>query len=389
MSITQEKKYKSLTEETAISFLQQLGYLENEVCECVEIGDGNLNLVFQIKAVGKEKGYIVKQALPYAKVVGESWPLTIKRATIESQAIELYNKLIPEFVPKFYHHDEEQAITVIEDLSDLDILRKGLILGESYPLLPKHIGEFLATTLFYTSDFGASPARKKELEKLFNNPELCDITEGLVFTDPFFNSETNNFEDELKNVVQEIWDDEELQVEVAKLKLGFFTKKEALIHADLHTGSIFTSSSETKVIDPEFAFVGPVGFDLGQIQANLLFQVFTRLENKKEILDSLVEIEKVFNETFTNLWKEHTEYPLNKKAVLHTTLDNYWIDAIGVIGCELIRRSIGLAHVEDVESLPLARRLVVKKRILQFGVTCIKNRFKIRNIETLTRELEV
>ena len=37
-----------------------------------------------------EKSIIIKQALPYAKVVGESWPLSIKRATIESKALQIF-----------------------------------------------------------------------------------------------------------------------------------------------------------------------------------------------------------------------------------------------------------------------------------------------------------
>jgi len=37
-----------------------------------EVGDGNLNLVFIVK--GDAGGIAVKQALPYVRLVGESWP---------------------------------------------------------------------------------------------------------------------------------------------------------------------------------------------------------------------------------------------------------------------------------------------------------------------------
>ena len=46
------------------------------------------------------------------------------------------------------------------------------------------------------------------------------------------------------------------------------TAAEALIHGDLHTGSIMVNQDETKVIDPEFAFYGPMGFDVGLLLAN-------------------------------------------------------------------------------------------------------------------------
>jgi 5-methylthioribose kinase len=40
-----------------------------------EVGDGNLNLVFIVK--GTKGGVAVKQALPFVRLVGESWPLPL------------------------------------------------------------------------------------------------------------------------------------------------------------------------------------------------------------------------------------------------------------------------------------------------------------------------
>ena len=54
----------------------------------------------------------------------------------------------------------------------------------------------------------------------------------------------------------------------AVLKHRFMTHGEALIHGDLHTGSVMVGGGRTVAIDPEFAFYGPVGFDLGAIWAN-------------------------------------------------------------------------------------------------------------------------
>ena len=42
-----------------------------------EVGDGNLNLVFIVE--GRAGGVVVKQALPYVRLVGESWPLPLER----------------------------------------------------------------------------------------------------------------------------------------------------------------------------------------------------------------------------------------------------------------------------------------------------------------------
>ena len=50
-----------------------------------EVGDGNLNLVFVV--AGPRETVVVKQALPYVRCVGESWPLTLDRAFYEHAAL--------------------------------------------------------------------------------------------------------------------------------------------------------------------------------------------------------------------------------------------------------------------------------------------------------------
>ncbi len=51
-----------------------------------EVGDGNLNLVFIVTSpIG---ALIVKQALPYLRVVGEGWPLPLRRTFFEYNALD-------------------------------------------------------------------------------------------------------------------------------------------------------------------------------------------------------------------------------------------------------------------------------------------------------------
>jgi len=50
-----------------------------------EVGDGNLNLVFIVE--GPAGGLVVKQALPYVRLVGESWPLPLERSWFEYNAL--------------------------------------------------------------------------------------------------------------------------------------------------------------------------------------------------------------------------------------------------------------------------------------------------------------
>src|SRR5712664_4757955 len=58
-----------------------------------EVGDGNLNLVFVVE--GPKSGVVLKQALPYVRLVGESWPLSVRRAFFEHQALRAQSAVAP------------------------------------------------------------------------------------------------------------------------------------------------------------------------------------------------------------------------------------------------------------------------------------------------------
>ncbi|WP_243291726.1 S-methyl-5-thioribose kinase [Bacillus sp. FJAT-47783] len=387
---TNYSTYEPLTTETACDLVQRLGIIERtEGVECTEVGDGNVNLVFRVVNHKINHSVIVKQALPYAKVVGESGPLPLKRASIEAHALIRFKGVANEFVPTVYYFDEKLAVTVMEDLSHLDRVRTGLVEGKEYPLLSKHIGEYLGNTLFHTSDFALHAVKKKRLLNQFCNPELCNITKNLVFTDPFFNYETNDFKAELLDDVNAIRKDESLLLEVAQLKKKFLTNQDALIHGDLHTGNIFANERETKVIDPEFAFFGPIGFDIGLFFANLLLNYISRSEAGKEsLLNHLASTWDTFVKTYSARWKEHHVETCSFDH-LHIVIASAFEDAIGFSGCEIIRRTIGLAQVADLDTIePYELRITKKKKALQLGSTLINKRRYIHTIDELINSVQ-
>lgn len=56
----------------------------------------------------------------------------------------------------------------------------------------------------------------------------------------------------------------------------FCERAQALIHGDLHTGSVMVTLESTQVIDPEFAFYAPMGFDVGAFIGNLILAYFAQ-----------------------------------------------------------------------------------------------------------------
>ncbi len=49
---------------------------------------------------------------------------------------------------------------------------------------------------------------------------------------------------------------------------------QALVQGDFHTGSLMVTEDTMYAIDAEFAFYGPMAFDVGKIIANLLLAFF-------------------------------------------------------------------------------------------------------------------
>ena len=124
-----------------------------------EVGDGNLNLVFIVK--GDAGGVAVKQALPYVRLVGESWPLPLSRSHYEYLALTHQARLAPGLVPDVLHHNEGLALVVMELIEPHIIMRKGLIAGTLYPRFVGDIATFMARTLFFSSDLALPAARRR------------------------------------------------------------------------------------------------------------------------------------------------------------------------------------------------------------------------------------
>ena len=356
-----------------------------------EVGDGNLNLVFIVE--GPSGGLVVKQALPYVRLVGESWPLPLERSWFEYNALVEQARYAPRLTPKIIHFDREQAMIVMEYLSPHIIMRKGLIRGIEYPRFAADIAEFLAETLFNTSALAGTAAEHKRRIALFSpNVELCRITEDLVFTDPYREAPLNRWNSPYLDADKRAFEsDSALKVAAQARKYQFLTAAQALVHGDLHTGSIMLTSQDTRVIDPEFAFVGPMGFDIGAVLGNL-FLAYCAQEGHESapgardpyrawILDQVAAVWSGFQDRFLSLWRQTRRGEAYVADLIVSPSDEAAIeaerarfmsvlfaDALAFGGLKMIRRILGLAHVEDLESIADAsRRAICERKALRIG----------------------
>jgi 5-methylthioribose kinase len=377
-----------------------------------EVGDGNLNLVFIV--TGDRGAAIVKQALPYVRLVGESWPLPLKRSFFEYHALTRQAARDPGMVPEIYVFDEAQALIVMEYLTPHVILRRALIDGRELPRIGRDLGLFAARTLFRGSDLSMATREKKADLALFaDNVELCDITENLVFSDPYFEAALNRHTTpQLDPIVAELRADRDLKVEAQRLKHLFSAKAETLCHGDLHTGSVMVTDDETRVIDPEFAFYGPISFDIGMLIANFWMSYFSQAGHETApgardgmrayLLDTIETLWETFRAEFAHLWRterkgilyqaslfEDRGDPLAAEQALAIVIDEIWREMLGFAGIEIHRRILGLAHNADFETIADPdRRAPCETKALKLGRHLAVNRQRIHSLRDIRETVE-
>ena len=132
--------------------------------------------------------------------------------------------------------------------------------------------------------------------------------------------------------------------------MKFTSNTETLCHGDLHSGSVMCTDNETKVIDPEFGFYGPMGFDIGMLISNYLMAYFSQpghrdseklSEYQNWILKVIEETFKTFQQEFKKLWNSERAGILfldqclkikgdSSEFALNEMLEHIWQDAVAM-----------------------------------------------------------
>jgi len=373
-----------------------------------EVGDGNLNLVFIIENNDDPRQSVVlKQALPYLRVAGDSWPLTRERMRFETQALLKHNELAPGLVPLVYHQNEDMSLVIMEYLREHEVMRKPLVERKKFPHFVDQISTFMARSLFFTSDLYLTGVEKKELQAKFINPHMCKIQEDFVFTNPYMESAENQWNPEIDAEVQAVRANGELKLALAEMKESFMTHGQALIHSDLHTGSIMVNETDTRVIDPEFAFFGPMGFDVGAILENLVLNYLShyahtpdpdvRAEYQAYLLEMVRDVWNEFARKFDAVWVENScgelvpakywSFPGGEEAFAEFRrryIRNILHDTAGHGGSKMLRRMMGIVSVWDITSIEdLKKRAFCERLAIKIGSRWVLERNKIKGVEDL------
>ena len=367
-----------------ISYVKEKNlFSENADLTVKEIGDGNINYIFKVENKIDGKSIVLKQADKLLRSSGR--PLDLTRSKIEANILRIENNLAPHFVPEIYFYDEIMCVLAMEDISEYKNLRTDLIAGKIFPNFADNISEFLSRTLLLTTDLFMNKFEKKKNVKEFINPELCDISECLVFTEPYDNNRNRNIitagnEEFVENT---LYKNEDLHFAILKLREKFMNYSQSLIHGDLHSGSIFINEKGIKIIDPEFSFYGPMAYDIGNVIGNLYFPLYRAKffmedsKKKEEFINWLekciLDIPILFSKKCKLLWEKYSNDRLLKnKKFRDYYIENIIKDSLAYAGTEIIRRTVGDTKVLELTSLENSeKKLELERSLINKAISMI------------------
>ncbi|MFT8639386.1 S-methyl-5-thioribose kinase [Bifidobacterium sp.] len=341
-----------------------------------EVGDGNLNLLFLVQ--DGSNGLAIKQTLPYVRS-DHSWKVTEDSIFAEARGLEAASEYAKAYAPRYFGLDADRRLIVEEDLSDWQVWRPNLNGRRVNRLAARDTGRFIAEMAYHTSYFGKDEQEVQRAAADSINPELEQITEDLIFTEPYFDHVHNSWDSRVDDQVLALRDDE-IRTQAAKLKYEFLTNGEALLHGDLHTNSIFVrnqgaeedplpdEAAHVKIFDYEFGFYGPVAFDIGILWGNFLLAQAREFALSSS--DSSLAVEEgnhdgdfhawllsLYEESWQGFEQEFRRLASHRVNRIFTDgFVDHWLSrtlrySAGFAASEAIRRTIGWAKVSDIESL--------------------------------------
>ena len=302
-----------------------------------EDGDGYVNYIFRIQS--EQYAYVLKQGRPLGRMTGN--PMNMERNKLEYDAMRIFYSIAPEYVPYLVFHDEENHVFVMEDVSRLSVSRFQFNKNIIYPFYGRQCGEYLARTAFYTSEYYLSREQYADLQMRFANVEMRRVMEDGMFLERFGMGSDENLGPEFRDFCEDISTDSRYVTELYKIRRSYMSHADALIHSDFHTSNIFASEEEMKVIDMEFAFMGPFGYDLGYLTGNLIsqycaacFKPYASEEERRVIksyfLATIKSLYEIYFMEFASCWrKDVKDRYKGQTGLLHSIQEDAFRDSVG------------------------------------------------------------
>ena len=335
-------------------------------------GDGHVNYVFKIRT--PKGSYVLKQGLELS--LHSQISIASYRNECECDTLSILQDIVPEYVPHIIFQDLENHVFMMEFIDNLRAIRFQLIKENQIPNLGSEVGCFLARSSFYTSEYYLPRGEFRKMQSRFENTELRQVMEDGIFLDRFGTDHSEELYHDWERF-RKISDDPSCQTNRLTLRRKFMTHSDCLIHSDFHTSNVFLSDAGIKMLDFEFSFMGPFGYDLGYFAGSILaaycaacFKDYPSEQERKQckayLLSTIKMLFDSYNTIFTECWKKDAkkEYQ-NQDGFLKIILKEMLQDAAGYTAitnwCRTTDR-LGLPEydvIEDEESRRMAMTMAV------------------------------
>ncbi len=310
------------------AYLRQQQFLlpTESVAAVGRAGEGNMNLTLRVHTGARS--LIVKQGRPWVEKYPHI-PAPAARTQVEGGFYAVVQKepRIAGQMPRFLGLDPDASVLVLQDFPDARDFT-GLYAGDVLSAsvlheLVDYLGRLhkLAVPEADRALLRNAAMRALNHEHIFRFP--LDLHNGLNL---------DSITDGLKALSQELCADAEYVAQVRRLSALYLDAADGVLcHGDFFPGSWLATAAGTRIIDPEFCFLGPREFDLSVLLAHL------HLAAQPEAL-------------------MHSCLQLYER---HAAIDRPLVSALA--GVEIMRRLIGVAQ------LPLRADLAAKRQLLQLS----------------------
>lgn len=329
-----------------------------------ELSEGNVNQVFRVK-LNNNFSFIVKYSPPFAYRY-QDISIASERNAFEVEVLKKFAQLNEENFPVIYYYSPKENFTIMQDLNNCIIMREALIEGKIY----KNFADQMIKVFCRYPDYNAKNEPYDQINLTFQNgiPELQVITKEFVFQHPFglkYPEGIDCLESNFEWVKEHVFNNNKLLKIRSDLEHTYYNKQETLIHGDLHTGSIMLNDERTYLIDPEFARIGPISFDIGMLIANLIMSALAAEYHLDNNQDKKQAFQRWLIECISILWN-NVIIELNKKEY---DVDLLKKETIGYCALEIIRRTIGAAKIKDFLTISNSNsRSVIERKALNIAV---------------------
>lgn len=361
---------------------------------------GDASPAWQVRDPDTGQGVRVTQAQP------------LQRGWFEQQHQRIAGPHLAGLIPAQLHYDANLHLSVTELFTPQAALRRELVAGRSYAQVPVAVAEYIARSAVLTSALALPLETVLEHTAVFSHaPTRLAIEQ--IFADPFEDLSRNRWTTpELDDTANNVRQDADIRAAVASAGEKFLSRKEALLHGDLHTGSVRVAGSDTRVVDAASAQYGPVGFDVGVFIAHLLIAFFAqsgqhteadpRQDHAQIILKQINQFWSHFALRHDTLWQQNAQgdawprrlfiQPAHVAAFARARqlrLQNIYEDALAFAGAEIIRRILGHAHSLDFEAISNPeRRADAERRALALARNLLLAPHRLSYIEAVTQRAQ-